>query len=166
MGAIPSQKRLPPTSLAGAGTVFRGPITSPPSRKRPSPRRGPARPPGGGKRAGRREKRRAAVPGHARGIRRDVVPLPGRDGDDIRRDDPDGPEEPADLLLDFEEPYPAVPHQVELVDRHHHLRQGPQGDDVGVAPRLLPNPLGAVHQEDRRVRGPPRRGAAITAPPL
>ena len=48
-------------------------------------------------------------------------------------------------------PVAPVAGKIELVDRHSHLAQAQERQDVGVAPGLLPDPLRPVDQQDRRV---------------
>jgi hypothetical protein len=51
------------------------------------------------------------------------------------------------------EPLATIARKIELVDRHRHLPQAQERQDVGMPPRLLPDALGPVHQEDRGVGG-------------
>ena len=109
-----------------------------------------------GKRLEQFEEGRTLVPGRVGGPIDDVVALERRDGDHVDVVDAELGRHGLDLVGDPCEGLLRVAEQVDLVDRHDHVRHAKQGDHREVAAGLLEDALAAVDQHDHGVGG---RGA-------
>ena len=100
-----------------------------------------------------RHQRAAGVPRHVGAVGDDVVPLEGRDGEevDVGQFEPRG-----EGLVVGADPleHRLVPaDDVHLVDRHHHVADPQQRDDEAVPLGLREDPVAGVDEDDRQVGG-------------